>query len=233
MEKLTNKSKSKTKVEVPKTDVSKATDVATRNYLIISGAVVFMIALLGIFSIYWLGGKYVNQSNLNKAQDQLISSLVKKQKDLQALKPNFDAINAKGANGISDAELILRAVPTTQDYESLIAILEQMGKESGVKVTNITQQATAQNSQTQQDSQSKANSEVKTAGATPFVFTVNVEGTYTAILDFLKKTENSARVVNFNSMDINGSTGNITANLTMTTYFKPDANIESTFIPLK
>jgi len=231
MEKATTKNKSKNKVEVPKTEVSKATDVATRNYLIISGVVVLLIALLGIFSIYWLGGKYVYQSNLNKAQDQLISSLVKKQKDLQALKPNFDAINAKGANGISDAELILRAVPTTQDYESLIAILEQMGKESGVKVTNITQQATSQASQAQSNTQ--ANSAVQTAGATSFVFTTNVEGSYNSILDFLKKTENSARVINFNSMDINGNTGNITANLTMTTYFKPDANIESTYIPLK
>jgi len=231
MDKLTKKTKPKTSIEVPKTEVSKAADVSTRNYLIVSGAVVFAIVLVGALSIYWLGGRYVHQSNLNKAQDQLISSLIKKQKDLQALKPNFDAINAKGANGISDAELILRAVPTTQDYESLIAILEQMGKESGVKVTNITQQNATQPTQNQQSSQS--GSDVKTAGATPFVFTVNVEGTYTAILDFLKKTENSARVINFNSMDINGSTGNITANLTMTTYFKPDANIESTFIPLK
>ena len=231
MEKLSKKSKPKEKLQVPKTEMSKSADTATRNYLIISGVVVFAIALLGIFSIYWLGGKYVHQSNLNKAQDQLISSLVKKQKDLQALKPNFDAINAKGANGISDAELILRAVPTTQDYESLIAILEQMGKESGVKVTNITQQASSASNQPQQGTQQ--GSEVKTGGATPYVFTVNVEGTYGAILEFLKKTENSARVVNFNSMDINGNTGNITANLTMTTYFKPDASIESTFIPLK
>lgn len=233
MDKSIKKTKPKTSIEVPKTEISKAADVSTRNYLIISGAVVFLIVLVGAFSIYWLGGRYINQSNLNKAQDQLISSLVKKQKDLQALKPNFDAINAKGANGISDAELILRAVPTAQDYESLIAILEQMGKESGVKVTNITQQNATQSSQAQQSPQSQSSSDVNTAGATPFVFTVNVEGTYTAILDFLKKTENSARVINFNSMDINGSTGNITANLTMTTYFKPDANIESTFIPLK
>lgn len=231
MDKQAKKTKPQVSIEVPKTEISKAQDVSTRNYLIFSGVVVFLIVLVGGFSIYWLGGRYINQSNLNKAQDQLISSLVKKQKDLQALKPNFDAINAKGANGISDAELILRAVPTTQDYESLIAILEQMGKESGVKVTNITQQNATSGSQTQQTTQTS--SDVKTAGATPFVFTVNVEGTYTAILDFLKKTENSARVINFNSMDINGSTGNITANLTMTTYFKPDANIESTFIPLK
>ncbi|HMS92692.1 MAG TPA: hypothetical protein PKC05_04340, partial [Candidatus Saccharibacteria bacterium] len=146
MEKNINKSKIKKSIEVPKTEVSKAADVSTRNYLIISGIIVFLIVLVGIVSIYWLGGRYVQQSNLNKAQDQLLTSLIQKQKDLQALKPNFDAINAKGANGISDAELILRAVPTTQDYESLIAILEQMGKESGVKVTNITQQNSTQSS---------------------------------------------------------------------------------------
>lgn len=230
MEKTTQDTKPKKAIEVPKTQVSKASDMAIRNYLIISGVVVLLIVLIGGLSIYWLGGKFIQQSNQNKAQDKLIGDLEEKQKALQELKPNYEAINTKGANGVSDAELILRAVPSTQDYESLIAVLEKMGQESGVKVTNITQQ-TSTGSTTQ--TAPPASTSVQSAGATPYVFTVNVEGTYAAIIEFLKKTENSARVINFNSMNINGSTGTVTANLTMTTYFRPDANIESTYVELK
>ena len=224
-------------VEVPKTEVSKKFDINTRNYLIFAGVAVFVILLVGGLIIYWLAGRFVSQSNINKAQDQLISDLTEKQKDLQELKPNYEKIIAKGANGVSDADLILRAVPTTQDYESLIAILERMGQESGVKVKDISQQNAVQTGQTSPSPAASTtqpvNSSIQTGGATPYVFIVKLEGSYNSILDFLNKTENSARVINFNSMDIDGNTNNITTSLTMTTYFKPDANIESTFIPLK
>lgn len=205
-----------------------AQDTTNRKYLIIVGLIVTAIVLVGGYFIYRLTIQYIYQSNLNKAQDQLINSLVTKQKNLQELKPNYDAINTKGANGVSDATLILKAVPTTKDYENLIAILEKMGQDSGVKVTNVSQGGASGTAASTTETPSASSS-----SATAFPFTVNVEGSYAAILDFLKKTEKSARVINFNSMSLNGNTGNITTNLTMTTYYKPDANIESTTVPLK
>lgn len=216
-------------IEVPKTEQSQTENREYKRYMLISALVIAALVLVGGFLIYWLASKYTHQSNLNKAQDMLLSSLTKKQKDLEELKPNLEVITKPGANGVSDADLILRAVPTTQNFESLIAILEKMGAESGVKVTNV--------SQTQTNSANLAtgtnqNAQGSGSQATPFTFTVNVEGSYNGILEFLKKTESSARVINFNNMSINGSTGNITANLTMTTFFKPDANINSTYVPL-
>lgn len=220
------------KITVPKTEHSQAENKELQKYMLISGVIIASIVLIGGGLIYWLGSKYTYQSNLNKAQDQLINSLVQKQKDLQALKPNLEAITAVGANGISDADLILRAVPTTQSFEGLIAILERMGAESGVKVTNISQSGSA-NSGGNAGSSTNINAQGSGSQATPYVFTVNVEGSYSNIIEFLKKTEKSARVINFNNMSINGNTGNITANLTMTTFYKPPANINSTYVPLK
>jgi len=216
------------KIVVPQTEVSEKLDSTTRNYLIIMGLVSAGIVVFGGYMIYRLTTQYIYQSNVNKAQDQLIASLITKQKNLQALKPNFEAINSKGANGISDAQLILRAVPTTQDYENLLATLEKIGQDSGVKVTNV-----SQSSSSTSGSDATNDTAVSGATATGFPFTVNVEGSYSAILEFLKKTENSARVINFNSMSLNGDTGKISANLTMTTFYKPDANINSTMVPLK
>lgn len=222
------------RISVPKTEKSQAQDKALRKYLIICGAGLAAIVIIGGYLIFWLGGKYIHQSNVTKAQSQLINNLETKQKNLQALKPNYEAITTKGANGISDADLILRAMPTTEDYASLIATLERIGLESGVKVTNVSQVNTSAAPAANTGSGGLGgNSNSSSSTVTPFVFTVNVEGSYTGILEFLKKTEQSARVVNFNSMSLNGKTGNISANLTMTTFFKPDANINSTFVPLR
>jgi len=228
MEKQTTPKPSK-KVEVPRTEVSLAQDTSNKNYLIVVGLIVGAIVLVGGYIIYRLAGQYVYQSNLNKAQDQLINSLVTKQNKFQELKTNYDAIKSPGANGVSEATFILKAVPTTKDYENLIAILEKIGQDSGVKVTNVSQGGAAGETAAIDGTAADASGN----SATAFPFTVNVEGSYAAILDFLKKTEKSARVINFNSMSLNGNTGNITTNLTMTTYFKPDANIESTTVPLK
>jgi len=221
------------KIEVPNTEHSQAQDIALRNYLLVLAGILAVIVIAGGYSIYWLGGRYVHQSNVTKAQDQLLSGLQIKQKNLQELKPNFDAINTKGVNGISDAELILRAVPTTQNYESLIATLEKIGQDSGVKVTDVSQSAATTTPSVVSSSSGLGAASSADNGVKPFIFTVNVEGSYDAILEFLKKTENSARVINFNSMSLNGKTGTISASLTMTTFFKPDANINSTFVQLK
>lgn len=226
---MENIKKPKSQIEIPKTEHSQSNNQSLQKYMIISGLIISAIVLVGGFAIFWLGSRYTYQSNENKAQDQLIASLEQKQKDLQALKPNLDAITSIGANGVSDADLILRAVPTTQNFESLIAVLERIGAESGIKVTNISQSS---NGATSSTGTVNTNVQGSSGQATPYTFTVNVEGSYAGILEFMKKTEKSARVINFNNMNINGSTGNITANMTMTTFFKPPANINSTFVPL-
>ncbi len=221
-------------VSVPDTPKSQAASASTRRYMQIAGVIIALVVLVGGYTIYYLVGKYTHMSNINKAQDQLFTSLQVKQKNLKELKPNYDAINTKGENGVSDADLILRAMPINEDYENLVASLEKMGIESGVKVSSISQvNNSASTTPTDSTSTLIAPSTSSSTEATPFSFSVNVEGSYNAILEFLKKTENSARVINFNSMSLNGKTGNINANLTMTTFFKPEANIESTEVPLK
>ncbi len=222
-------------IKVPNTPKSQAASATTRRYMQIAGVIIVLVVLVGGYAIYYLVGKYTHMSNVNKAQDQLFTSLQTKQKNLKELKPNYDAINTKGENGVSDADLILRAMPVTEDYENLVASLEKMGIESGVKVSSISQSSTSASTTTNTTPNTGTGALVGTNNieATPFTFTVSVEGSYSAILEFLKKTENSARVINFNSMSLNGKTGNITANLTMTTFFKPEANIESTEVPLK
>lgn len=222
---------SKKKAEHPKTTVSMNDKLATKNFLTIMIAVSIAVVLFGGYFIYRLSNAYIRQANEVKAQDQLIASLKQKQTSLEELKPNYAAITQKGANNVSDADLILRAVPTTEDYKSLIASLEQIGQQSGVKVTSVTQS----NSPAAAPSTTSTPAAATTSktSASPLGFSVNITGPYEKIFTFLENTERSARVINFTSMTLSGNSGSVSASLSMKTYWRPPANISSTMEPLK
>jgi Tfp pilus assembly protein PilO len=103
-------------------------------------------------------------------------------------------------------------------------MLEKMGQQSGVKITSATQQT----------SQSGQGNTGAVGAAQTVGFTVAVEGSYQGLIDFLKKTEQSSRVINFVSMALTGGSGQpIQANLTMNSYWQPPADIKPTTRPLQ
>ncbi len=216
------------KVEHPKTPASINDKLATKNFLTIMIAVSIGVVLVGGYFIYRFTGAYVRQANEIKAQDQLIGSLKKKQTALEQLKPNYAAITQKGPNNLSDADLILRAVPTSEDYKRLIASIEQIGKESNVRVASVTQSSSAAPAPVASGGTSTA-----AARATVLGFTVSIEGPYDKIFTFLENTERSARVMNFTNMTLSGNSGTVSASLSMKTYWSPPASISSTMEPLK
>lgn len=214
-------------IEVPKTDTSQTEDKSTRRFVFWMIAVSVLVVLVGGAIIYWQIGLYVNQSNKNKAQDMEITDLNTKLKNLELLKPNYEKIIAKNGSGSSDADLILHALPVGKGYDELVAMLEKMAQGSGVKVTSVTQTEAS-------DGQSTGGGDNSTTPI-PYSFTVTLEGGYSSILDFLKKTENSARVINFSSMNVTGNSTNGTnqASITMQTYYQPQANINPKMEPLQ
>lgn len=219
----TIKTKSKPEKVVLQTESSEKEELKTRNYIIILIVVMVLIVLAGGFLIYFLATRYSHEANKLKAQDEQIVLLEKKQKDLEELKPNYEAIIAPGPNGVSDAQLILNALPITSDFKGLIAMLEKIGQQSGVKIINAS-------SSEQEDSGAKdESSKAQTLG-----FNVEVEGSYQGLVDFLKKTEQSSRVINFASMTLVSNPGQpIQATLTMNTYWQPEADISPTTRPLQ
>lgn len=237
-EKVIQPEKKKEQVAVPETEISQAQEKTTRNYYIIMGVIIGATVIVGGYVIYRLAMAYGHSSNENRAQDIEINALLTKQKNLELLKPNYEAIIRPGANGVSDKKLIMNALPDSADYEKLIAILEKMGQESGVKVRSVSQGGDSAGSSS---STNATNQDGNSSQPQPLTFSVDIEGSYSAILEFLNKTEQSSRVINFASMDITGgstgtatnASGAITANLTMTTYFQDPANIAPTIKPLE
>jgi Tfp pilus assembly protein PilO len=215
-----NQNKTKKSISVPDTDVSLGEDKATRNFVFAMVGLTALIIVAGGAVLYWLIGGYVYQTNQNKAQDKTIELLEKKKVDIAALRPNYDAINVPGQNGKSDADLILNAMPTDEGFKELIAMIEKMGQESGVKIPTVSK-GTAANTVTQ-----------TTSGDQSYSIAVNIEGTLPKILDFVRKTENSSRVMDFVNMSVSG-TGNLTASANFKVYWRGPANIEPKEEPLK
>jgi len=208
----------KKQLKVPKTDISLYDDKSTRRYVFYMIVAMVLIVIGGGIAIYQLGKAYLYQSNKNKAQAKTISLLEEKKQNLQELKPNYEAITAKGAGGKSDAELILSAMPADEGYKQLIAMIERMGQEAGVQIPGVTKSATTASS-------SSGNGDVN-----PYQISISMTGTFAQVMDFIKKTENSSRVMNFTTLSFNGSTkgGEIQASASFTVYWEKPANIAPT-----
>lgn len=205
------------KIAIPATDTSMEENASTNKFVLAMVGIIVLSVIVGGVALYYLIGQYVKQSNKNKAQDITIGLMEKKQTNIDALKPNYATITTPGANGKSDADLILIAMPVNEAYDSLIAMLENMAQQSGVGLQSIAKAV---------DSTGTANS---------YNVSLSMTGNFNQILDFLSKTENSARVFDFVSMSIGGATrssSNVTVSATFKTYFNPPASIAPKEVPL-
>ena len=205
---------------VPKTDVSQDDDKSTRRFVYYMIALIILIIIAGGALIYWLAGNFVTQTNKNKAQDKTIGLLEQKKRDLAELQPNYDKITAPGPNGKSQSASILSAQPENEAYKDLIAMVERMGQDSGVKIPSISKSSAAATTTTTDP----------TRATIPYQISVSINGTFAQVEDFIKKTENSARVMDFVTLSIGGSTksGPVTTSATFTVYYQLPADISST-----
>ncbi len=234
-------------IETPRTEVTLAQAQTTKHFYLIIGLILFVIIAGGGFGIYKLLSVYSHRDSEIKAQNKLKDSLDKKIEALDALKEPYAKINdSKGGIG-SEAAMILRALPITEDYKALVAMMDNIASVSGVKMLSISKTGDASAAATPAPSPAPAAdaSGTSSTGTAPaatgpvtqqpktLVFTIGLEGKYDMIIKFLENTEKASRVVNFKSMKISPGGENIKADLTMETYYQDEANIDSTFEELK
>jgi hypothetical protein len=208
---------------VPQTDTSLGDDKSTRNFVYAMIAVTVLMLIVGGAALYWLIGRYVYQTNQNKAQDETIRLLEQKKQDIASLKPNYDAIKAPGANGKSEADLILNAMPTDEGFRQFVGMIENMAQKANVRVSNLSKPGAAAGAT------AGLNAAIPLpAGVQSSQVSVPIEGSYNNVIAFLKETENSSRVMDFVSMNIGDISGNISVSPTFRIYWQSPANINPT-----
>lgn len=214
----------------PKTDRSEDDDRSTKKFVMGMIALIILSVLGGGAVLLWLTGQFIEQSNKNKSQDITIGLLEKKKQALESLKPNYEKINAKDANNKSDASLILNAMPDNQAYDQLIAMIERMGGESGGRVTAIASEVGKSSG-----TSAGTGAGIGAGGADSYNITVSYDGSYEQTLEFLRKTEKSARVMDFVSMSLGGGIGEakISPSIILKVYYQGPASIAPTQEPLQ
>jgi len=244
--KQTKKSTTRLQPATLTTEMSKEESRKNRQYIITMYAITGLIVIVGGFFIYRLFGTYIRKTNEVKAQDQYINALQQKKKDLVTLQANFQNITRKGSNGLSDADVVLRALPETADFKTLIGVFENIGAASGVQASVSTPTTVAGAGTTATAGTPSTNASAGTIGGltsdsnvstgstpVPFQITVTVNGPYQQVLQFLKNTEKSLRPINFQTMTISGTSGTVQASITFETYYQGQADISNHQEPLK
>ncbi|MEI6169845.1 MAG: hypothetical protein WCP56_02495 [Candidatus Saccharibacteria bacterium] len=227
-----NQPQNKKSAPVPQTDASLGDDKATRNFVFAMIAATIVIVIAGGIVLYWLIGNYIKQSNKNKAQDQTITLLEKKKQDIAALKPNYDAIKAPGANGKSQADSILNAMPIDEGFRQFVGMIENMSQKANVKVASLSKPSAAAGGSAPAAGTATTGAALA-SGVQSSQVSIPVEGSYDNVIAFLKETENSSRVMDFVSMSISNIKGNVSVSPTFKIYWQAAANIEPTTEDLK
>ncbi len=221
----------KKSVKIPNTDTSLDDDKSTRKFVYLMIALIILMIIVGGVILYWMIGRYVQQTNKNKAQDETISLLETKKTNLELLKPNYEKVLVPVKDGKSQAELILNAMPTSEDFREFVAMIENMSQKSGVKVTSLTKPGSEEGGQTPQvvvTNPRPLPPKVKSS-----LVTIPIEGSFDNVLNFLRETEKSSRVMDFVSMEIDSLSGTVSVSPTFTIYWQDQANISPTEKELK
>jgi len=123
--------------------------------------------------------------------------------------------NPKGA-GAQDGDntkIVLDALPSGYDFPGLTTSLETLLGSQNVKINSI---AGTDDEVAQSSNQSSVNPQ-----PVPIPFSITVQGDYTGIQNVLGAFEKSIRPIQVQTLNITGSQGKLTLNVTAQTYYQP------------
>jgi Tfp pilus assembly protein PilO len=178
-----------------------------------SGAFVAVL-ILSIFVIRPLIDKSLNTAKDLKYRTEEASQLTTKLSNLKTLKENFLALP-------TDAEgKILVAMPTDPDEPHLTSLLSTVAGESGVQLKSISYQVSTSTA-TAQASTSSGTAVTPSVNAQNLPVTLAIEGPYANIVSFITNIEKAPRIIDVTSMNISGTSPDLSANLDVSAYYSP------------
>jgi len=180
--------------------------------------------------------------------------LTKKQAASDTLQRNLDARQALQANYAAlgtASSLVLNALPNTPDFSGLSSLMESLSAQSGVQLRSIAPSQTAAPTQSgvaavgssnttpsssslsQAATSGSSSNEQRQAQGQPsaqppqvYAFTATVVGSYASLLQFFSHIQLSARPIRVTDISLTGGNAQLTADMTLTTYYQPAASLK-------
>ena len=166
---------------------------------------------------------------MNKTKKQLINN-IQTYNQLSSAYNKFDkadpniiggSASGGGTNGGNNAQIILDALPPTYDFPALTASLEKMLGTGSFKVGSIS------GTDDEVNQQSNIASPRPQAVSLPFSFTVN-NANYASITQLISTLEKSIRPMQIDTMNLNGSSNNMSLTVSAHTYYQPGKSVNVT-----
>lgn len=139
------------------------------------------------------------------------NTLVQNVANAEQLKTKFESFE----QGDIKSQEILDALPSKYDFAALITSIDVLAKRSGMLLDGFV--GTDDSEQAPQSAVSPAPLEIP--------FNVTVVGRYDDLREFIQNLDRSIRPMSVNSISISGNDSNIKAEIAITTYYQPQADI--------
>ncbi len=161
---------------------------------------------------------------LNRLNDDLSArdTLQSSYKNFVAQNPNVigGSVSGTGQKDGDNAKVILDALPSKYDFPALIASIEKIINDQGLKIVSIAgtdQEATQAANATSPDPQ---------AVAMPFQF--QVSGSYQGVQNLVDAMLRSTRPIQIQTLELDGDANVLTVNIAAQTYYQPEKDLNIT-----
>jgi Tfp pilus assembly protein PilO len=201
-----------------KTKVATKKELSTNNYV----AAVIVVTLLVVIICGFVGKGMAQSLIINT---KLISGNITAKSDLNTKLTNIPILINNYQNLGNAKQLIADGLPNNTDFPQIVSIMQSLSNASGVTLTEVAPPGDSSDDPSSTTAVAGSSPIAAPNGATPYVFTVTVNGPYAQIVSFFQNLELSDRPMHVSSTQISGSNGTLTVDATIQTYYQAEASV--------
>jgi hypothetical protein len=216
-----------TRVSQKKLKIDKA-----NTTMLVTLAIASFVAVFSLVSIKDLLSQYAYQKRVSSAQETTISDLHQDQSDANQLIASYSSFIAQspnvlggssqggsGSNSENNAQIILDALPTSEDVPAAVAEIEDIFNSQGLGLNDLTSSSTS----TPAPTSSAASSSGSAVADIPF--SLSTSGSTQAVESILNALEISIRPLQAQTLTLSGTDSDLQVTIGGQTYYQPSTNL--------
>lgn len=207
---------------------TKDKELSTNNYLAVLAIITVLVVVLSAYFSYTLIKQNILNGKVIRGKLQAQSDINKKVNAANALVKNYQ--------GLSDSQrqLIASAIPNTEDFPQLVALIENASANAGIQFIGAGNSDSADTGDGSDDGSSDtAAPATSDLGSGTYDFTATIEGNYPSITKWFQNLEISTRPIVVTGFSLNGETGDLKGDVNLKTYFQPAADLNDSEVEVK
>ncbi len=189
--------------------VSKREKISKANSTVfIAVALAAVIVMFCAISIKFLWTRRGYNARVISAKSEAKDQLEENNRNIDSLTEDFKTLDTSAT---TNSKTILHALPPVYDYPALATYMESLARQSGVTLPGSVGQ----------DISAAAVSSSIVSSPLEIPLTIEVNGTYDSVAQFIRNSELSIRPIHITGVEYSGTNDQIKALITATTYYQP------------